>query len=197
MRALTLSLSLLGVLLAAAACENIGGRPAPPTAPTPSTAPSPAAVEIVTAPEGQPYRESITAGGGQIQITWIEPRDAGSDWQESARSREAVLSAIRGAAPALAGLDYASLSLPDFVTPTRGFKPAEPLYHSGDVAVDAFGQGSSSSERYVLYLWQGPELPQHPERPLVHRWVRVYALYDLASERVARLLATIGGEVQE
>ena len=53
------------------------------------------------------------------------------------------------------------------------------------------------SERWALYRWQGPEIPQRPDRLLVNRWVHVYALYSLLEKRVVRLLATIRGEARE
>jgi hypothetical protein len=93
-------------------------------------------------------------------------------------------------------VDYASLSLPDFVTVTRALKVESAHFDSGEITADAFGEGPQG-QRWALYQWQGPEFPQLPGRKLVHRWVYVYVLYELKSGKATRLLPTIHGEAWE
>ncbi|HET6260612.1 MAG TPA: hypothetical protein VFG99_00040, partial [Chloroflexia bacterium] len=129
-------------------------------------------------------------------IKWIEATAAGSEWSSYRQAPPAVSEAIRTAAVKLAGVDYASLSLPDFVTVTRALKLESAHFDSGEITADAFGEGAQG-QKWALYQWQGPEFPQLPDRELVHRWVYVYILYDLTSSKATRLLPSIRGEVWE
>jgi len=147
---------------------------------------------IVLMPEASQYR---TLASGGDNITWIEPGAAGSEWDPTSGKNEAS-EAVRNAGDALAGVDYASLSLPDFVTYTRALKLQQADFNGQNVEIDAFGTDPQGG-KWALYRWQGPEFPQHPNRPVVHRWVSVYVLYDLSNNRVARLLPTIQGEALE
>jgi hypothetical protein len=147
---------------------------------------------IVLMPEASQYR---TLASGGDNITWIEPGAAGSEWDPMTGKNEAG-EAVRNAGDALAEVDYASLSLPDFITYTRALKLQPTDFSGRDTEIDAFGTDPQGG-KWALYRWQGPEFPQHPDRPVVHRWVSVYVLYDLSNSRVARLLPTIQGEAQE
>ena len=154
-------------------------------------------MDIKAVPETKSYRDAGAQGNGSI--TWIEGTAAGKEWRDTdtPQVREAVQAALRSAAPTLASVDYPSLSLPDFVTPTRSLKLQLDDFERGDVRVDTYGESQGGGERWAIYEWRGPEIPQHPDRPLVHRWVHVYVLYNLTQAQVSRLLPTIRGEVYE
>jgi hypothetical protein len=154
------------------------------------------AVQILTSPETSSYREAIARSEGAV-ARWIEPGQAGGKLQESAEARKAVAEAIKSAASRLAAVDYASLSLPDFVTQTRALKLEPALFTGQGLGVDAYGEGTNSTSGWALYSWQGPEFPKRPDRPLVYRWIHVYALYSFDRKAVTRLLATIHGEAIE
>jgi len=154
------------------------------------------AVEILTSPETKSYRDAMARSEGAV-ARWIEPGQAGGKWQDSAEARKAVEEAMKSAASNLAAIDYASLSVPDFVTQTRALKPEPALFTGQGLGVDAYGEGSNSTSGWALYRWQGPEFPKRPDRPLVYRWIHVYALYSFDRKAVTRLLATIHGEAIE
>jgi len=147
---------------------------------------------MVTVPEG----ESVRSVAGQSGITWVEPTGAGKSWQEEAKARSRVEDAISSATFRLANVDYPSLSLPEFVTYTKALAFSAYDFTGQPLSVEAFGTGKNG-EKWTLYSWQGPEIPQHPDRPLVHRWIQTYALYDMDGGKVTLLLATIRGEVYE
>ncbi len=152
----------------------------------------PLAAQLITAPEGVPPRSAA----GQSGITWLEPTGAAKNWQEISTARANVEQEIVAANQQLAGVDYARLALPDFITVTRQLQ-LDPNNFTGQLlSVEAFGT-DKTNRRWTLYTWQGPEIPQCPDRTLVHRWVQVYALYDMDAKRVITLLATIHGEVHE
>ena len=154
------------------------------------------AVAILTSAETGSYRDAIARSQGAA-IRWIEPGRAGGKWQDSAEARKAVEEAIKSAAPNLAAIDYASLSVPDFVTQTRALKPQPAMFTGQDLGVDAYGEEASSTAGWALYVWQGPEFPKRPDRPLVYRWIEVYGLYSFDREAVTRLLVTIHGQAIE
>jgi hypothetical protein len=153
----------------------------------------PAQPELLTLGETQPYRDRIAQGLGSI--TWASAFSSPTP-DAVPQGADAARAAINASAQSLAAVDYVSLALPDWVTVTRKLQVTP-----GDFT----GQGASASEvgsvdgepRWLLYEWRGPEIPQRDDRPIVYRWVYVYALYDIAGARVTRLLASIRGEVHE
>jgi len=147
---------------------------------------------ITAVPEGT-YARNVA---GQSAITWLEPTGSGKSWQEDAGARTKVETAITDDRARLGAIDYPALSLPDFVTYTRALTITDTIFTGTPLDVEAFGTGNAG-ERWTLYVWQGPELPQHPDRPLVHRWITVYSLYDMNAHNVTMLLPTIRGEVHE
>ncbi len=187
MRPTFLSIILLAIIGGASGCGQTPEQGA--TGPAPLSTPQ---LPIVPMPEASQYR-ALAAGGANI--TWIEPAAAGSEWDPTAGKDQAA-NAIRDSAAALAAVDYPAFSLPDFVTYTRALKPQPSHFSSQDLEIEAFGRDPQGG-RWALYRWQGSELPQHPDRLLVHRWIRVYVLYDVTNGRVVRLLPTIQGEVLE
>ena len=151
-------------------------------------------IAITPIAEGASAREAVTQSQGDIK--WIEATAAGSEWSSYKQAPSAVGESIRTAASTLASVDYASLSLPDFVTVTRALKLETAHFDSGEITADAFGEGPQG-QRWALYQWQGPEFPQLPDRGLVHRWVYVYILYDTTSGKATHLFPTIHGEAWE
>ncbi len=150
-------------------------------------------IEIKTVHELTPFRGPDSLGQ---TITWREGTvDRG--WADLTGADQLVRAAISSASSRLAAIDYPSLSLPDFLTQTRSLKLASTDFTGQNAHMDAHGEGSSDHKKWVLYAWQGPEFPPHPNRPQVHRWLYVYALYDVEAKQVTRLLATIHGEAQE
>ena len=147
---------------------------------------------LTTMPEGGMIRK-VT---GEGRISWLEPTGAGKSWQEIPAARSDVEAAIKANSQQLAAVDYATLSLPEFRTYTHSLKLTSDDFTGQPLAVEAFGTGKNG-ERWTLYSWRGPEIPQHPDRPLVHRWIHVYALYDMDGKLITKLLATIKGEVHE
>ena len=160
-----------------------------------SVTPSPPSpVKLVEIPEGIPYRQTIAGTAGIT--TWLEAGAAGSGWTDSQAAQEAAQKAITSSAPALLAIDYASLALPDFVTTTRTLNMNQGQIDGRDLWLDAFGSHAQGG-KWALYAWQGPEIPQLSDRPLVHRWVQVYALVDLSTNRVHTLFPGITGQVYE
>ena len=149
---------------------------------------------LLAVAESASYRQEAARIVGEIN--WVEATAPDQHWTDTQQDRQRVQAAIRTAAPALAAVDYASLSLPDFVNVTRALRPDPTVFDGSGVEPDATGIDKHGN-RWALYRWQGPEFPQLPGRPLVHRWVQVYALYDTTNRRVAALIATIYGEVHE
>jgi hypothetical protein len=190
--------ALVVVALAGCGGEALPGQLGQPTpsATTQPQSPTPSAqqVEIRTSPEASPHKEAIAQGEGEV--SWIESAAAGVGWSDLPQARKAVEDTIRAEADRLAAVDYPSLSLPNFITQTRAMKIEPSHFASGELYVDAYAEGKNGN-RWALYVWRGPELPKDPAKPLVTRWIQVYALYDLQQERVTRLLATIAGQVLE
>lgn len=154
----------------------------------------PTALQLVEMPEGTPYRQTIA---GTVGITtWLEVGAAGSGWTDSQAAQDAAQKAISSSAPALLAIDYAALALPDFVTTTRTLNLKQGQIDGRDLMLDAFGSDAQGG-KWALYAWQGPEIPQLSDRPLVHRWVQVYALVDLSTNRVDTLFPSIVGQVYE
>lgn len=149
---------------------------------------------IETLAEAGLYRAEIERKSGAI--TWIEPTAAPSEWSDTPEARTSVQGAVESAAPRLAVVDYAGLSLPAFYTVTHGFTVDEATFKGGKVEIEAYGKGVAG-ERWALYGWQGPEIPQRADRLLVQRWVFVYALYNMDAKAVTLLMPTVRGEVQE
>ncbi len=175
------SILVLGALLLAGCA---GETPVPAPIPT-----------IVTANELQPYRDSALLGTDAV--SWQVSGDTTAGLAQPPGARQVVEDAIRSAAFNLAAVPYASLSLPAFVTPTLALSIKSVDFTGQDARLDSWGISRSGSAGWILYYWRGPEVPPHPERPLVNRWVTVYALYDMATGRVVRLVATIRGEALE
>jgi hypothetical protein len=157
------------------------------------TTPTPTMPEILTLGETQPYRERITQD--LSSITWASA-DSSPMPPEVSQGVEAAREAIKANAESLAAVDYASLALPDWVTVTSKLQ-IEPGDFTGQGLRAAEIGSVDGAPRWVLYEWQGPEIPQRNDRPIVYRWVTVHALYDITESRVTRLLATIRGEVHE
>jgi hypothetical protein len=155
--------------------------------------PSAIRTELIAVGETEPYREKIAQGLGNIE--WATaynnaPPDAVSKGENAARS------AITADADQLAAVDYVSLALPAWVTVTRKLSVTPGDFNGQGVRADQVGV-VDGEPRWLLFEWQGPEIPQREDRPIVYRWVTVHALYDIDSERVTRLAATIRGEVHE
>ena len=168
----------LASILLATACDS--GLPSMPVTP------------LMTVPENS----SVRSAAGQSGITWVEPTGAGKSWQEVAGARSHVERAIQTAASRLYAVDYPALSNPHFVTYTRAITLTSSDFTGQPLSVEAFG-ADTAGKHWTLYTWQGPEIPQHPDRPLVHRWIQTYALYDMDGGGITLLLATIRGEVYE
>jgi hypothetical protein len=157
--------------------------------------------EIVAVAETEPYRTLIWKEGTPPRWNDPHPSDATyAGFSSSQAMKEApakVQEAIMAAAPQLAAIDYPALSLPAFVTYTRAFTPAASDFNGANAEVDAYATEESGAPRWALYRWVGPTLPPHPDRPLVTRWIHVYALYDTTTQQVVRLAPTIWGQVEE
>jgi hypothetical protein len=171
-------LTLLAALFVTACCSGY-----PPPLP---------GISMIAVPESTPIRSAT----GQAGITWLEPTGAGKSWQEVRGARSEVEQAISDSSDRLNAVDYIALSLPDFVTYTKLLKLESKDFTGLKVDVEAFGIGSAG-ERWTLYVSQGPEIPQDPGRPVVHRWVKTYALYNMDTSKITLLMATIGGEAHE
>ena len=180
-----------GLLLCLQALAGCGAGSAGSADPKGGQAPA-----ILTSPETGSYRDAMARSLG-TSIRWIEAGQAGGKWQDSAQARKAVEQAIKSAAPGLAAVDYPSLSLPEFVTQTRALKPDPALFTGQGLWVDAYGEEANSPSGWALYTWRGPDFPKPPDRPLVNRWIQMYALYSFDLKTVTRLLATIQGEAIE
>jgi hypothetical protein len=151
-------------------------------------------MEVVTVPEGNPIGEAALPG--RTDVKWVQATASSQGWPGSPEPRNKVMQTIGAEAKRLVAVDYASLSLPDFVSVTQSLKLDEGMFAEGSATPNVYGQDSSGGS-WALYEWRGPEIPQQPDRPLVHRWVYVYALYNMNDGQVVRLLPTIRGEAQE
>lgn len=151
-------------------------------------------ITLITAKELSSARDAM--GQGTSSITWFAPSGAPGSWPDPSVGQLSAEEAIRDAASRLASVDYASLALPDFQSETAAMKLQPDAFKSGQAWLDARA-GGQAGERWELFGWRGPEFPQKPERPLVHRYVQVYALYDTNQKKVIRLLVTIAGEALE
>ncbi len=143
-------------------------------------------------PETGKYRDAITRGLGDI--TWIEPGQ--SEFVQDDRAQEITGAAIKSEGTKLAAVNYVSLALDPFKEVTGQLKLTSDDFQTGDLELEAIGR-SNEAKRYLLYSYTGKELPKHPDRPLVYRWVQTYALYDNSTLAVIRVVATIRGEVHE
>jgi hypothetical protein len=184
----------ISAILAVLACITLAacGDGATPGGTTQITK-TPDQPELITSGETKSYRERITEGLGSITWTgaYSSPTPEALD-----KGVGVVRAAISANAAQLAAVDYVALALPDWVTVTRKLQ-VTPADFTGDGARPAEVGSVDGKSRWVLYEWQGPEIPQRDDRPIVYRWVTVHALYDIAEARVTRLLATIRGEVHE
>jgi hypothetical protein len=188
---LTFTILLMSLLSFLAGCDQ-------PTQSIEVSTPPPQAtvsnvMEIIELPELQSYTEA--ALNGDTSINWspasAPPQPAGSD-----QASKQVQAAIKSEAGRLAKVDYSALSLPDFVTATRSLKLTAQDFTGDELRLDSIGE-AAGEKRWAIYSWQGPEIPQLSDRPLVFRWVQVYALYDLKANKVVRLIATVRGEAHE
>jgi hypothetical protein len=149
---------------------------------------------LLTARELAPYRQEISQGLGTI--TWTEGTNAASVGLRPLRSaQDTAVASFRDALPKLGSVDFAVLSLPEFVTDTTKL-PIQGTMSAGDVWLDAVG-ADANGQSYELYAWRGPEFPQQASRPQVHRFVQMYALFNRTTGKVERLLVTIAGEAIE
>jgi len=131
-----------------------------------------------------------------VSVNWVLNQQVPAEWGITTGAEQAVQEAISSSAVPLAAVDYVSLSLPQWVTYTRALN-LEPSDFTGKNAhIDAHGE-SADKKKWLLYEWQGPEFPQDPARTIVHRWVTVYALYDVGAAKITRLIPTIRGVVYE
>jgi hypothetical protein len=156
--------------------------------------PSSGGVPLIATAELSSARDAVTKGTNGI--TWYSPSLAPGSWPGQSAGQASAEAAIRGEAVRLAAVDYPALSLPDFKTETAAMAVQPDAFKSGQAWLDSRGVGQSG-ERWELYGWRGPEFPQKPGRPLVHRYVQIYALYDTNQKKVIKLLATIAGEAIE
>lgn len=173
-------------LLAACTQPNASTEPSIPT-------PQPTPIEIIEIAELQPYREASVKG--DTAIVWVESSGNAVPASTDETTRQ-VQAAIRAEATRLSQVDYAKLSIPNYITVTQTLKLTPADFTAGELRLDATGM-ANNKPRWSIYAWQGPEIPQLPDRTIVFRWITVYALYDLQEKRVARLVATVRGEVHE
>jgi len=188
---LTFAILLVSFAPLLAGCNQTQASDEQGTASPQSTASN--TMEIIELPELQSYTEAAVYGDKSVTWTPISsmPRPASSD-----EAGKQIQAAIKSEAERLAKVDYAALSLPDFVTVTRSLKLAPQDFTGDQLRLDSTGE-VSGEKRWALYSWQGPEIPQLADRPAVFRWVQVYALYDLKENIVTRLIATVRGEAHE
>ena len=149
-------------------------------------------IPIKTAKEMEPVKSVDILGR---TIVWAAA-DAPGDWGDQKEAERVVGAAISGRARQLVAVDYVSLSLPAFLTQTKALALDASDFTGQAAYIDARG-ADSDGKKWLLYAWKGPEFPKHPDRPIVFRWVYVYALYSVEVRTVDRIIATIGGEVQE
>lgn len=99
--------------------------------------------------------------------------------------------AIRAAAPQLGtGNAYPPLALPDFITVTAQWQPQPADFESGGSTFLGVAEDGTP-----LTYWRGPALPPLPDRPLVSRWLAVYARFEGTTPRT--LIVTLEGQVAE
>jgi hypothetical protein len=188
---LTLTILLVSLLSLLAGCDQPAQSSEVSTPPPQATASN--AMEIIELPELQSYTQAAVKG--DTSVTWT-PSSASPQPASSDEAGKRVQAAINSEAARLAKVDYSALSLPDFVTVTRSLNLTAQDFTGDELRLDSTGN-ISSEKRWALYSWQGPEIPQLPDRPLVFRWVQVYALYDLKANKIVRLIATVRGEAHE
>jgi hypothetical protein len=182
-----LLVALVPVLASCSQASPAGGATPPNTATTPTYS-----MEIIEIRELQPYLSAAVKG--DTAVSWTSVTSTPGPPEDVAG--KAVQEAIRSQASRLAAITYASLSIPAYVTATASMKPSPRDFTGDQLRVDATGEVSGEA-RWVLYNWQGPRFPGLPDRPQVTRWVQVYALYDLKTKQVVRLIATARGEAGE
>ena len=153
----------------------------------------PTGIEIAEVAETGNYRDAIVKGLGKI--TWVDPGQ-GETLTDTGGAQEIARVAIRSEGERLAAVNYVNLSLADFREVTGQLQLSGSDFQTGDVVLEAIGR-ENDAHRYLLFSYTGKEIPKHPERPLVSRWVQTYALFDNTTGTVARLVATIRGEVHE
>jgi len=156
--------------------------------------------EIMPLPETAPYRTLILGDEGPVH--WNDPLALGDEWAKGNLATQGPARAqfaIQQAADQLASVDYTALSLPAFVTYTRGLDIKPEDFTGDNTELEAVANSSTTNValKWALYRWVGPKLPPHPDRPLVTRWIHVYALLDNSSLRIVRLAPTIWGQVEE
>jgi hypothetical protein len=150
-------------------------------------------IPVETLPESEQYQRVLDPSGS---VSWMVASDPGGACKADAGAPELVRQAVEEMGQDLAAIDYAGLSLPRFVTVTRGLKLDATSWNDGELGLEACGS-EGGKLRWQLFGVQGPEFDQLPDLTLVHRWPHVYALYDIDSKVVTRLLATIRGYVLE
>jgi hypothetical protein len=156
--------------------------------------PSSRGVTLITATELSSPKDAMSQG--LSGLTWYTPSTAPGSWPDQSAGQASSEAAIRDAASRLAAVEYSALSLPDFKAETAALTLQLDSFKSGQAWLDSRAVGHAG-ERWEVYGWRGQEFPQKPNRPLVHRYVQIYALYDTNQKRVTTLLATIAGEVLE
>ena len=185
----TFYLGLVGVAIIASGCDGSATTGNLQATPKGDSAP-----RIVTVQEGTYYKQPASNAVGVV--TWIEASVAGSDWTDTRSAQDAARQAISDNASALQAVDYASLSLPAFVTTTRTLNLRPDQIDGHGLRIESYGSDSQGG-KWAVYGWQGPEIPQLSERPLVHRWVHIFALVNLDTNQVNTLFPTIVGQVYE
>jgi hypothetical protein len=182
-----LLLALLPVLVACSQSTSSQDIPAATATPQANS------MEIIELPELQPYQAASVKG--DTTVTWTpitsSPQPPGND-----PAALAVQAAIKSEASSLANVDYSAISIPAYVTVTKSLKLNPADFTTDQLRIDSKGS-VAGTDRWALYSWQGPQLPQLPNRPQVIRWVQVYALYDLQENKVVRLIATVRGQANE
>jgi len=118
-----------------------------------------------------------------------------SAWERLPLDRRAIeqacAAAIRENAAAIQGVNLGPLAHPGYTESTAAWRPDAATLSSPQpnlVAVDA-------GRQQAVCRWQGPTLPA--VKPLVTRWLVLYPVYDLPAGRVARIIVTIEGQVEE
>jgi hypothetical protein len=193
MKAAMLAILLVTLMPVLTACT----QPQPPVAANQGTAQPQSTpinpMEIIELPELKSYTGAAVKE--DTAVTWTPASTAAQPASNDEAGRQ-VQTTIKGEAERLAKVDYGALSLPDFVTVTRSLKLIPVDFTGSEIRLDSTGE-VSGEKRWAIYSWQGPEIPQLPDRQVVFRWVYVYALYDLKENKVARLIATVRGEAHE
>lgn len=174
--------------------SNGGLQDARPTADSDSAGAfvPPTGLEILEAPESSDYKAKAATGLGKV--TWVDPGQG--EATETLGASEKAFDAIRTEAARLATVDYVNLALPEYKDVTSKLQLTANDFQGGGVELEAIGR-VGDAHRYLLFSYRGIDIPQRPDRPQVFRWINSYALFDIDTLTVTRLVASIRGEVHE